>query len=180
MLSDADVYARMANGLRGGKPDGTICGNGSTMANTANVRAWLPKLAEEYDIRVVCDAGAGDLHWMQHVAWNVDYHAFDLIPRRNDVLPIDITTQALPPCDAILCRMVLNHLDTDRIRMALDLFKQSARFLIATQFNGEDLPQRSPQFMRLDLRKFPYCLGSPIASVQDGSEDICSLALWRL
>jgi hypothetical protein len=31
--------------------------------------------------------------------------------------------------------------------------------------------------MRLDLRKW---LGEPIEAVQDGSEDCCSLALWRL
>jgi hypothetical protein len=92
----------------------------------------------------------------------------------------DITSIALPDCDAILCRMVLNHLDQDRILMALKLFKQSAKYLIATQFDGDKLPQRSPQFTRLDLRVAPHFLGEPLERVQDGAEDICSLALWKL
>ena len=93
------------------------------------------------------------------------------------VTAIDITRDLLPASDAILCRMVLNHLDVDRVSMALDLFRQTSIYLIATQFNGEDLPQRSPQFTRLDLRER---LGNPVESVQDGSEAVCSLALWAL
>jgi hypothetical protein len=179
MLSDADMHERMENGWRGGKPE-TVCGNGSLLAHTARIRAWLPELIKRHDIRSVCDAGAGDLHWVEQMTWRVDYKAFDLIVWRPDVAPLDITRDALPPCDAILCRMVLNHLDRERILLALGLFKQSARYLIATQFQAEDLPQRSPQFMRLDLRSAPYNLGEPLERVQDGVEAYCSLALWRL
>lgn len=170
----------MAKGWRAGLSDGTICGNGSTRAHTKNIRAWLPKIVDRYGIKTVCDAGAGDLHWKQGMQWNVDYFPFDLIPRHESIGKLDITTQALPKCDMILCRMVLNHLDETRIQMALHLFKGSAEYLCATQFNGEDLPQRSPQFTRLDLRKSPYGLGEPLSKVQDGSEDVCSLALWKL
>lgn len=180
MLSDQDMFDRMRNGWRGGREDGTICGNGSTMANTANIRAWLPRIAKQFEIQSVADAGAGDMHWITSVKWAVDYKPFDLIPRRESVQKIDLTRELLPSCDAVLCRMVLNHLDEPRILMALDRFKQSAKFLVATQFNGEDLPKRSPQFTRLDLRKEPYALGEPLDSIQDGGEKICSLAIWRL
>jgi hypothetical protein len=180
MLSDEEMYERMRKGWRAGLPDGTVCGNGSTLAHTANVRRWLPRLVDRLGIVSVCDAGAGDLHWVKLTQWVVDYEAFDLIPRRPEVQQIDISTQQLPICDAILCRMVLNHLDEERIQMALHLFRLSARYLIATQFNGDDLPKRSPQFTRLDLRYAPYDLGEPLESVQDGAEGICSLAVWKL
>lgn len=180
MLSDEAMFERMAKGWRGGIPDGTICGNGSTLAHTKNVREWLPRLVDQLGIRSICDAGAGDMHWISRVEWSVDYRPFDLIPRQREIERIDITTQALPECDAILCRMVLNHLDEERIQMALRQFRRSAVYLIATQFNGEDLPKRSPQFTRLDLRKEPYNLGEPLESVQDGAESICSLAVWDL
>jgi hypothetical protein len=180
MLSDADMYARMANGWRMGQSDGTICGNGSTLVNTANIRRWLPEITRTLGVESVCDAGAGDLHWISRLQWDVGYRAFDLIPRKPSVETIDITRYALPKCDAILCRMVLNHLDEPRILRALQLFQQSARYLIATQFDGDDLPQRSPQFTRLDLRREPYRLGEPLASVQDGAEEICRLAVWSL
>ena len=182
MLSDAAMRQRMENGWIAGKPE-TVCGNGSMMANTANIRRWLPEIALKYDLRTINDAGAGDLNWIKKVKWPwmVDYRAFDLIPRIASVSKADITVDVLPKADAILCRMVLNHLlddvmDESRIDMALDRFKESARYLIATHYVG-DLIQRTPQFSRLDLTAR---LGDPLDSVQDGHEDNCRLALWKL
>ncbi len=171
----------MAKGWRGGLSEGTECGQGSTLANTAIIRAWLPRIAKQYGIDSVCDAGAGDLHWIRLVDWNVKYQAFDLVPRRHDVTKLDITREALPPCDAILCRMVLNHLwgdndDDTRVGMALELFRQSAKYLLATHFEGGGI-QRTRQFARLDLVKW---IGEPIESARDGHEDNCRLALWKL
>jgi hypothetical protein len=176
MLTDEEMRARMVNGWRAGWPF-TVCGNGSLPEATAVIRGWLPKVCARHAIVTVCDAGAGDLQWMRGMTWDVDYRPFDLIPRRPDVRQADITRDPLPTCDAILCRMVLNHLDEERVGMALGLFRKSARYLIATQFNGEDLPQRSPQFTRLDLRKW---LGEPLESARDGREEACRLALWAI
>jgi hypothetical protein len=179
MLSDQEMYDRMKNGWRAGYPE-TQCGNGSTMQNTANIRKWIPSIVKQYGIKKICDAGAGDMHWIKHVDLGCNYVPFDLIPRDKSIKQIDITQKALPKCDAILCRMVLNHLDDERISMALALFKQSATYLIATQFNGEDLPKRSPQFTRLDLRRAPFNLGEPLARIQDAHEAACGLAIWKL
>jgi hypothetical protein len=178
MLTDEEMRERMANGWRAGRPE-TVCGNGSLLANTRHIRDWLPSMVAKHGIKRVCDAGAGDMHWVGHMRWAVEYQPFDLIQWRQEVTRLDITRERLPDCDAILCRMVLNHLDSERIQMALALFRQSARYLLATQFNGDKLPQRSPQFARLDLRHEPYSLGEPLEAVQDGSESICSLALWK-
>ncbi|RAX29143.1 UNVERIFIED_CONTAM: hypothetical protein DQE83_28620, partial [Escherichia coli] len=73
-------------------------------------REWLPKMAEKYGIESVADAGAGDLHWTPLIDWKVKYLPFDLIPRSRKVKKCDITRTKLPVTDAILCRMVLNHL----------------------------------------------------------------------
>lgn len=178
MLSDEAMHERMVNGWRMGKPF-TDCGNGSTLENTAKIRKWLPDIFAKYGFATINDAGAGDLAWWPYVNWRTQFvcRSFDLIPRRPEVEQIDITAQQMPRADAILCRMVLNHLDAERVSMALALFTVSSDYLIATQFNGETLPQRSPQFMRLDLREW---LGEPLESVQDGAEHCCSLALWKL
>lgn len=169
----------MEKGWRGGLEDGTICGNGSTLANTAKIRAWLPELAERFNFVTINDAGAGDLHWIKRVQWQrpVAYRAFDLIPRTDKVTALDVTRDPMPTCDVILCRMVLNHLDPDRIALAIGLFRRRARYLLATQFDGETLPQRSPQFKRCDLRPL---LGPPIEVCRDGPEPECRLALWLL
>lgn len=175
-LSDEQMYKRMAKGWRMGRPF-TVCGNGSLPEATVNIRKWLPGLCKRFDIRSICDAGAGDMQWMHGMEWDVDYWPFDLIPRHSRVWPLDITRDPLPHCDAVLCRMVLNHLDRPRVEKALALFRQSAPYLIATQFAGQDLPQRTREFCRLDLRE---SLGEPLELVQDGLEEYCTLALWRL
>lgn len=181
MLSDESMRERMGKGWRGGLSEGTHCGQGSLLRNTVNIRSWLPKMAAKYGINSICDAGAGDLHWIKRMDWQVDYRGFDLFPRHPDVEKLDITVDRLPPCDAVLCRMVLNHLwgegdDTTRIDMALDMFSRSASYLFATQFEGE-VTNRTPQFQRLDLRPL---LGDPIESVHDGHEPNCRLAMWEI
>jgi len=180
-LTDAAMLERMGKGWRGGLGEGTTCGQGSLLRNTATIREWLPRMTEKYGIETVCDAGAGDLHWISKMRWPVMYKGFDLFPRHPDVVKLDITTEELPLCDAVLCRMVLNHLwgegdDITRIDMALRLFAKSARYLFATQFDGP-VKNRTPQFQRLDLR---VLLGDPIESCKDGHEKNCRLAMWEL
>jgi hypothetical protein len=178
MLSDEAMHERMVNGWRMGRPF-TECGNGSTLEATRVIRDWLPGLLARLKVRTMNDAGAGDLAWIKLIHWKtpLHYRPFDLIPRLPQVGRIDITRDAMPPADAILCRMVLNHLDRPRIAMALERFRASAPYLIATQYQAERLPQRSVQFQRLDLREW---LGEPMESVADGLDEYCTLAVWRL
>lgn len=178
MLSDKDMRQRMERGWRGGIPDGTLCGQGSTIHNTARIAAWLPEMIDKYGIRSINDAGAGDLHWAEAVPWPCEYRAFDLFPRAPGVTALDITTEDMPRADAILCRMVLNHLgngdDYTRVEMALQRF--DADYLFATHFIGGG-PTRDVQFQRLDLTEW---LGEPLEMCRDGHEDNCRLALWAL
>lgn len=175
MLSDEAMYERMQNGWRGGRHDGTQCGLSSTLQNTKAIRDWLPEVVKRYSIRDVCDAGAGDLHWIKYVQWDVTYRAFDLISRHKSITQLDITTECLPTCDLVLCRAVLNHLDTDRIIMALDLFSKAGKYLLATQFNA--VPAVASQFCRLDLRSW---LGEPLEQHEDTCGAHAMLALWKL
>ncbi len=174
MLSDKDMRERMVNGWRGGKRDGTICGCASTIGNTRKIAAWLPDVCNRYDILSLNDAGAGDMHWIKHIQWDIDYKPFDLIPRLHSIKKLDITKKKLPKCDAILCRMVLNHLGNDRTALAINLFRKSAKYLIATHFVGN---KRSRGFTSLDLTKW---LGEPVEICSDGHEPNCKLALWEL
>ncbi len=166
----------MREGWRGGLPH-TVCGNGSTPARTANVRRALPEWCRKYRLRVVNDAGAGDMAWRRDMVWDVEYHPFDLFPREQAVRAWDITAEPLPECDLIVCRMVLIHLDEAQVNAAIGHFRASARYLAATTYVGANLPNRSPTFRRYDLTSL---LGKPLERVQDGDEAWCELALWRL
>ena len=156
----------------GGKE--TRCGAGSTLASTAHIRPHLRALWDRYGVLSVCDAGAGDLNWIRHVdLTGLTYRAFDLVPRAEGVVELDITTEPLPACDLILCRAVLNHIEPERVRPALDLFKGSARYLLATQFSTPGKWWRD--FAAYDLREFD--LGEPLEALTDNPGE---LALWRL
>ena len=164
---------RMCRGWPAGAPF-TVCGNGSLPANTKSIREWLPRACTRYGIKTVNDAGAGDLQWQDRIEWDVEYAPFDLFPRTDDVIECDITAQTLPTVDATICRMVLNHLDKDRVTMALDRLRDSSKYLFATHFAGGGV-QRSAQFIRHDLTQW---LGEPLEMCRDGTESNCFLALW--
>lgn len=175
-ISDEELLRMMQRGWRGGKGEKTDCGRSSMMEYTKNIRAWLPMVCTDYGIATVNDAGAGDLHWMQHMHWNVDYNAYDLVPRHSYVKQWNILEQPLPPSDAILCRMVLNHFDKGRVAVAIENFRLSAKYLIATHFVGDNI-NCNREFTRLDLTQW---LGKPLETCRDGHEDNCRLALWSL
>lgn len=176
MLSwtDAALEQRMRDGWGGGLVDGTPCGGGSTFASARSVAMALPGLVSRHGILFVCDAGAGDRHWIKHVDWDVAYRGYDLVPREKFVQKHDITNEVLPPCDLILCRHVLIHFDPQRIVRTLELFRKSAKYLLANQYDDAPPFDGSQQYNPTDLRPL---LGEPIERLQDTGSD---LALWKL
>jgi hypothetical protein len=175
-LTDEAMYDRMREGWRMGAPE-TVCGNGSTLAATRSVREWLPRIVKQYGIESIADAGAGDLHWISSLPpdWVKAYTPYDLVPRDPCVFGFDITTMVLPRADAILARMVLNHIQ-ERIEQTVRLLRESgARWLIATQFDAG--VSRTRQFQRLDLREW---FGPYQNFCNDTDEAGCRLAIWDL
>ena len=177
--SDAALLKRMEDGWGGGLPE-TRCGNGSLRHNIRNVVWWVPEVMDRLGLRSMCDAGAGDLHWEEDFGVRFSYRAFDLVPRRMGVMQWDVTKEALPGCDVILCRAVLIHLDPPRIHRALELFRKSATYLMATTEPSDNVFDPSRQCNPIDLEKPPFSLGPPLESVQDLEGKDSRLGLWRL
>ncbi len=174
-----DKYIRaMRRGWFGGLSEGTVCGKGSTMRNTETVRAWLPRAVEKLAIRSVCDAGAGDLHWISSVPWNVEYRPVDLVPRHESVSPLDITVDMVPRSDLILCRHVLQHLPRASVEAALDLFRRSgSTYLAATHFPHSQV-EREGAYNKWDMVSLG--LGPPQEETPDDGVANCFLSLWRI
>ena len=179
-MTEKKMRTRMMNGWKGS--DDTVCGKGSTLANTEALRVYLPDVIERYAIRSICDAGAGDRYWIKHASLDgIDYKAFDLVPRDETVVELDISTQPLPSCDLILCRQVLNHLDPFRVQDALTLFEKSGKYLLATTHDNKKLA-RYCDYSRWDLACAPFWLGEPLERIRDATatESDCFIALWKL
>lgn len=134
-LTDAQLMAKVQ---RGWQCDETPCGTGSTMDSTGLVREHLPKIVAQYGIKTVSDAGAGDLHWMPSVDWDVEYQGYDLFPRHADVKQFDMCKEVLPQSDLIICRHVLNHLSIQKSEQALANFKASgSKYLLMTMCENQ-------------------------------------------
>jgi hypothetical protein len=157
-------------GWKSGLPH-TVCGSGSLPENTVGARMAIPRWVRQYGIRTVVDAGAGDMKWKAGMTLDAEYRAFDYVPRAEGVTQIDVVTEALPKCDLIICRLVLNHVGQNHALRALDLFRKSGKYLAATQF---DVPREKGRY---DLREW---LGPYLEAVPDGGDDDCMIALWEL
>lgn len=185
LINEDDYLRLMRSGWAGGLRYGTPCGKGSALPSTVNIRARLPELVKEYGIKTVCDAGAGDLHWLKTVEWDVGYAGFDIHPRHPSVKRLDIRKEPLPACDLILCRQVLGHMNPEWVLQALALFRRSGKYLLATQ---HDTPVnelvRLDTYNRYNLMAEPFSLGDPLEVIPDGEtspeKKRFSLCLWRL
>lgn len=167
-------------------------GSGSTLAATAAVRAWLPMTLNFLGVRVLGDAGCGDLNWMKELTGTLRfYFGFDIVPELVADLrarfkdspncffsEADVVTATLPECDAILCRDCLSHLTPDGALMALKGFRRSgARFLIATTHAvGRNVWVKAGGWQALDLTAAPFNLPQPRLVLAEGKTKL--LGVW--
>ena len=124
--------------------DEYICGKGSLLDNTAEIREFIEKIIKEYNIKSINDAACGSFNWMSEVnLTGVKYVGFDidsgLLDKNRERYPevgfrnFDIVGQILPRADLIICRDVLFHLlDIDVITVINNFRKSKSRFLLAT------------------------------------------------
>lgn len=135
-----ELEAKFKNVKWAGHP----CGKGSIFENTTMIRTILPEIVMKFDIHSISDAGAGDLSWLCAIKWphEVDYKAYDIYPRHEDVIEFDVVTEVLPATDLILCRHVLNHLPGGLNREAVLRFNESGSKYILISFDRA--PNESP------------------------------------
>ncbi|MGY3650396.1 hypothetical protein ACVWW2_005687 [Bradyrhizobium sp. LM4.3] len=127
----------------------SVSGLGSEDAATAAIREALPLLLQRLGVRSLLDAPCGDAGWIGRMRLDLDYTGIDIVPSliaanngraaRGELsgrfLVADITRDALPCADVVLCRDCLVHLSFDNIVRAVDRFRTSgARFLLVTTF----------------------------------------------
>src|SRR5438132_1940977 len=127
----------------------SVSGLGSEDPATAAIRESLPLLLQWLGARSLLDAPCGDAGWIGRMKLDLDYIGIDIVPslieanRRRVAggessgrfLVADITRDALPRADVILCRDCMVHLSFDNIVRAVARFRMSgARFLLVTTF----------------------------------------------
>ncbi|MBF0285641.1 MAG: hypothetical protein HQL51_14415 [Magnetococcales bacterium] len=175
----------------------TRSGPGSTRQATVALRVRLREMLRELGVRVLVDAGCGDLAWIDELTPELElYLGFDVVEElaaRNRTLyghrknhffnTADITVHTLPRGDAILCRHTLTHLPNEMVLRALKLFKSSeARYLLATTFPAAKNQEIAVgRWRQLHLTAPPFALPPPRMLAPDGDpRHGCFLGVWKL
>ncbi|RXG91774.1 class I SAM-dependent methyltransferase [Bradyrhizobium zhanjiangense] len=178
----------------------SVSGLGSEDPATAAIREALAPLLQRLGARSLLDAPCGDAGWIGRLKLGVDYTGIDVVPslieaNRRRVggspgrfLVADITCDALPRADVILCRDCLVHLSFANIDRALARFRESgARFLLATTFPEWDANRdcEDGDWRALNMEKPPFDWPAPHALINERCEKgggwrDKSLGLWQL
>ena len=170
-------------------------GDGSSLASTAGVRASLPNLLRQLDVRRLLDVPCGDFHWMAHMdlagAGVVAYVGGDVVEAiveantaryagpSQSFVRVDLTSGPLPtvagqPADAVFCRDCLVHLSFANIARAMRVVRDSgARYLITTTFleQSANIDIIDGNWRPLNLERPPFNLPSPVAVLVEGCEE---------
>jgi len=178
-------------------------GGGSSLEQTAAIRAAIPALLRELGVKTMIDAPCGDFFWMQHTELGVDrYIGIDIVEEliardqqqfgsgSRQFLCLNIIDDMVPPADLIFSRDCLVHLNFDQATKALRNFQRSgAKYLLTTTFTdrahnvdlvGNDI------WRTLNLERAPFNLPKPLRLINerctegDGGYADKSLGLWAL
>jgi len=178
-------------------------GLGSEMDVTAVLRAELPRLLARLGAASLLDAPCGDAGWINQTDLRARYLGIDIVPDlieklraragageiRGEYRLGDITADALPRCDAILCRDALVHLSFANIARTVANFRASgATWLIATTFPGwqTNADCEDGDWRALNFERAPFNWGAPVELLNEDCQEAGggwrdkSLGVWSL
>ncbi len=178
----------------------SVSGQGASQDQTAQLRAALPELLQELETHTLLDLPCGDFSWMRQVTLPVaQYIGADLLPGliaehqtryaddRRRFLVLDLTVDALPRADVLLCRDCLVHLSLADVARALANIKRGAiDYLLTTTFPSCDQNEEivTGDWRLLNLERPPFNFPPPLRLIDEGCTESRgafgdkSLGLW--
>ena len=177
----------------------SVSGEGSTLDQTAAIRAALPQLIKDFQIQTMLDIPCGDFNWMKLLDLPIQYLGADVVEdivaenkRRfgnhsRSFTRLDLTGDTLPKVDLIFCRDCLFHFSFEHISSALGNMKRSGSRFLLTTTNTQLRQNRdivTGEFRRLNLQIPPFSLPAPLVIIDEqcpnpDKPDKC-MGLWRI
>jgi len=181
----------------------SLSGLGSEIDATAVLRTELPPLLARLGATSLLDAPCGDAGWITRAGLGLRYAGIDIVPDLiarlqgsaaageigGDYHLADITCDALPRCDAVLCRDCLVHLSFANIERAVANFAGSgAAWLITTTFPDwqTNVDCEDGDWRALNFERAPFDWGPPSEILNEDCREAGggwrdkSLGVWRL
>jgi hypothetical protein len=163
--------------------DESVSGPGSRRDRAAAFVGDLVAALRQLEVRTLLDAACGDFNWAAPVADAVDHYiGADVVaelaaanqarhasPRRTFV-QLDLTRDALPAADAVLCRDCLVHFSLADVWIALEHIRDSgAGYLIATTFDDRTYNDdaRTGAWRTLNMQAPPFAFPPPLLSIDE-------------
>ena len=177
-----------------GNPRESLSGSGSSLDKTQAIRASLPGLLSDLDVKSLLDVPCGDFYWMQAVdLGQVRYLGGDIVPdviRTNALryasahrrfFEVDLVRDPLPQADLVLCRDCLVHLSHgDALAALANIRKSGSRYLLATTFpavtRNRDI--LTGNWRPINLCAAPFEMKQPLLTIHE--HDGKHLGLWAL
>lgn len=183
----------------------SVSGPGSELEETEEVRALLPTLFSDLNIRTFLDVPCGDFSWMREIDFGtISYTGGDVVQRlveRNNTmygseqrrfLLLNIIKDRLPPADLVCCRDCLIHLSLrDGVRALSNIRASGAKYLliITDPSVTANRPIHTGEYRAINLELPPFRMKRPLSVYRDrhrprGGERLIdpdkSLALYKL
>jgi hypothetical protein len=180
----------------------TRSGVGSSLDSTRVVRAMLPAALRELETRVLLDAPCGDFTWMEHVdLGEIEYIGGDIVPTivsenqgrfasaSRKFMNLDLTRDALPDADVLLCRDCMVHLSYANIGAVLaNVARSRIRFVLMTSFpeRGDNRDVDDGDWRPLDFGGPPFGFPTPRLTIveecdeENGAYADKSLVAWSV
>jgi hypothetical protein len=182
----AEVFNAIYRRNKWGSPE-TRSGTGSERGRVRSLQRSLEFLLARLGTRSLLDAACGDFNWLREVRLSgVDYVGADIVadmvranraryeaPGRRFVV-LDVTRDALPPVDMIMCRDGLVHLSDADLTAALGNFARSgAAYLLATDYvaTEENVDILNGWWRPVNLGRPPFDLPPALLQLPDADSD---------
>jgi len=173
--SAQQIFTRLVQNNKWGDQE-SVCGAGSALGQTAELRRALPPLLHERQFCSMLDLACGDCNWMRLVPMDIDYIGADIVESlvaenqrrygsdRRRFMWLDLLTAKLPRADLVLCRDCLVHFSYRDVFRALENIKRSGSgFLLTTTFIGRTANNDilTGHWRPLNLQRAPFNLPAP-------------------
>jgi len=177
-------------------------GEGSSLAQTLEIRRQLPGVLMKLAARSLIDAPCGDFQWMKELQLPIEkYIGVDIVAgmieenirkygnEQRSFIQLNIIRDTVPQADLILCRDCLVHLSFRYCMKVIDNFKRSgSKYLLTTTFvnrtKNDDLGRGFWRTLNLEIAPFhfprPLEVLNEKCTEHGGAYSDKSLGLWVL
>ena len=179
----------------------SVSGPGSDLIQTEKIRKEIPRVIEQYNIKVFIDAPCGDLCWIRYADFKTTkYIGIDIVDdiimqnkkkyheSTKEFLCLDIVHDKLPEADIILVRDCWVHLDySDIFKCIKNLKRSKIKYILTTTFTDVVSNADLDNIWRpLNLGKSPFNFPEPTELINEGCTEEegkfkdKSLGLWKI